>query len=481
VRSIVAVTAALTLTSGTFWTASAACAASKRMPPNGSTHLTPTPQKIDWDKLTKEAAALLSKYIKIDTSTSGNETAAAQMLREKFLADGIPATIWEPSPGHAVIAARLRGIGKHTKAIVLLSHMDVAPANAKRWKVPPFSGEVKDGEVWGRGAIEDKGPGVIDLMAMLAIKRAGVLLHRDVLFVATGDEAEAGHNGAQWFVDQEKRIYSDAGYLLNEGGDIRLTPHGHRFYAVSVTDRTPLWIKLVAHGKSGRGAVLPRMTALTHLIAALNRIVAYQPPIRIINPVRDYFRMIAQLDGGPSEFNNLARSLRNPKYEHTFTANPFYNAMVRDTITPTMLGGSDTADVVSPTAWAELDCRLLPGESRTQFISRLRHVIDDKTIKIEVLLDFPSLSSPSRSILMNAIDAVAWQEGHTKVVPTMSIVFTDSHYFRAKHIISYGFIPVELTPAQRRSVDGPNERIEIKQLGNGIRRMVELLRFAGGS
>src|SRR5580700_3799373 len=136
----------------------------------------------------QEATALLSKYIRIDTTNPpGNELGAARMLREKFLADGIPATVWEPAPGRGVVAARLRGIGKHTKAIVLLSHMDVVPANAKQWQVPPFSGEVKDGDIWGRGAIDDKGPGVIEMMAMLAIKRAGILLNRDVIFIATGD------------------------------------------------------------------------------------------------------------------------------------------------------------------------------------------------------------------------------------------------------------------------------------------------------
>ncbi len=191
----------------------------------------------NWDKLTQEATALLSQYIRIDTSNPpGNELGAARMLREKFLADGIPATVWEPAPGRGVVAARLRGIGKHTKAIILLSHMDVVPAVAKQWQVPPFSGEVKDGDIWGRGAIDDKGPGVIEMMAMLAIKRAGILLDRDIIFIATGDEEAGGRNGAEWFVNHEKQVFSDAGYLLNEGGGIEQTPGHHRYYAVSIAE-----------------------------------------------------------------------------------------------------------------------------------------------------------------------------------------------------------------------------------------------------
>src|ERR1035437_5424015 len=209
----------------------------------------PPPQPINWDKVTQEATDLLSRYIQINTTNPpGNEIEAARMLRENFLTDGLPATPWEPQHGRGIVAARLSGIGKHTKSIILLSHMDVVPANPKEWEVAPFSGAVKDGKIWGRGSIDDKGPGVIELMAMLAIKRAGILLDRDVLFVATGDEEEGGKNGAGWFVDHESNIFSDAGYLINEGGGIRALSDNRKVYVVSVTEKTPLWLRLTATG-----------------------------------------------------------------------------------------------------------------------------------------------------------------------------------------------------------------------------------------
>ena len=449
---------------------------------SGAVNEAPAAQAFNWEKLTQEATALLSKYIRIDTTNPpGNELGAARMLRERFLADGIPATVWEPAPGRGVIAARLRGIGKHTKAIVLLSHMDVVPANAKQWQVPPFSGEVKDGDIWGRGAIDDKGPGVIEMMAMLAIKRAGILLNRDVIFIATGDEEEGGRKGAGWLVAHEKQVFADAGYLLNEGGGIEQTPGHHRFYAVSLAEKTPMWIRLTAQGPSGHAAVPPDATAVTHLTAALSKLIAYRPPVRVIDPVRDYFRAIAKLDDGPSEFKNLVISLRKPAYRQNFLSTPRYSAMVRDTITPTVLGASQKTNVIAPTAYAEVDCRLLPGADPKEFLDQIRQVIGDDTIKVEVLLNFPAVSSPPRSILMNAINAVAWQDGHDTAVPMMIAGFTDSHYFRSSGLVAYGFVPVELTTAQEHTVHGINERIEVKELGNGIRRMVELLRFAGGS
>jgi acetylornithine deacetylase/succinyl-diaminopimelate desuccinylase-like protein len=448
----------------------------------GAVNEAPEATNFNWEKLTQEATALLSQYIRIDTTNPpGNELGAARMLREKFLADGIPATVWEPAPGRGVVAARLRGIGKHTKAIVLLSHMDVVPANAKQWQVPPFSGEVKDGDIWGRGAIDDKGPGVIEMMAMLAIKRAGILLNRDIIFIATGDEEEGGRNGAGWLVAHEKQVFADAGYLLNEGGGIEQTPGHHRFYAVSLAEKTPMWIRLTAQGPSGHAAVPPEATAVTHLTAALSKLIAYRPPVHVIDTVRDYFRAIAKLDGGPSEFKNLVISLRKPGFRQNFLSTPRYSAMVRNTVTPTVLGASQKTNVIAPTAYAEVDCRLLPGADPKEVLDQIRQVIGDDTIKVEVLLNFPAVSSPPRSILMNAINAVAWQDGHDTAVPMMIAGFTDSHYFRAAGLVAYGFVPVELTTAQEHTVHGINERIEVKELGNGIRRMVELLRFAGGS
>src|ERR1700758_428206 len=238
----------------------------------------PPPQPINWDKVTQEATDLLSKYIQINTTNPpGNEIEAARMLKEKFLTDGIPATTREPQPGRGIVAARLRGIGKHNKAIILLSHMDVVPANPKEWEVPPFSGLVKNGQIWGRGSIDDKGPGVIELMAMLAIKRAGILLNRDVLFVATGDEEEGGKNGAAWFVDHEGSVFSDAGFLLNEGGGIRaLSDTKRKAYVVSITEKTPLWLKLTASGPAGHASDPPAETAVTRLVRALDKLIDYK-------------------------------------------------------------------------------------------------------------------------------------------------------------------------------------------------------------
>ncbi len=153
---------------------------------------------------------------------------------------------------------------------------------------------------------------------------------------------------------------------------------------------------------------------------------------------------------------------------------------MRDTITPTVLSASQKTNVISETAYAEVDCRLLPGSDPKTVMNDIKKVIADDTIKIDVILNFPPISSPSRSPLMTAIETLATDHDQATVVPSMIIGFTDSHYFRQKKIVSYGFIPIEVVPAEGKGVHGINERIGVKELADGIQRMVELLKIFGG-
>jgi acetylornithine deacetylase/succinyl-diaminopimelate desuccinylase-like protein len=343
--------------------------------------------------------------------------------------------------------------------------------------VPPFSGQIKDGAVWGRGAIEDKGPGVIDLMAMLAIKRSGALLNRDILFLATCDEEQGGKNGAGWIVQHEAKLFSDAGYMLNEGGHITALPNGRRFYRLSITEKTPLWLKLTAQDNSAPAAIPPDDTAVTRLIRALDRLLSYNPPIRVIDPVRDYYQALAQLQGGPPEYTDIAQALRkDPEFAKKFLAVPANNTLVRDTITPTMLSAGENISTIPPIAETEINATLLPGENPQEVQRTILKVLDDKNIKPEMVLNFPSASSTRNSQLMKAIAKLA-QGGDARVVPTMIPFFTDSHYFRDKGLIVYGFSPIELTSADEKTVHGVNEHISIGELGAGIHRMVQLLQY----
>ncbi len=438
------------------------------------------PKSFDWDAITAEATDLLSNYIKIDTTNPpGNELPAAKMLKEKFLTDGIPAAVFEPAPGRGIVAARLRGIGKHRKTLILLSHMDVAPADPREWKVPPLSGEVKNGEIWGRGALHGKGPGVIDLMAMLAIKRARILLDRDVLFIATGDEELGGKYGAQWLTTHQANLYRDAGYVLGEGGGLR-TIQGHLFYSVAVTEKSPLWLRLTATGSAGYAAVPPAQTPVTRLVTALQKLIEYQPPLKILPLVQDYYHSLAALENQP-RLLDLRQALADADFAKQFVAAPENNAMVRDTIAPTILNAGYQTNVIPATAAAEIDCRLLPGENADAFIKAIREQISDDKIAIDTLLSVPTMISPDHSELMSAILALSRRKDKdAPVVASMLPDFNDSHYFRQRGLVTYGFVPIQLTGQQQAAERDANERIAVKTLRNGIERMVELLRIMGG-
>ena len=213
---------------------------------------------------------------------------------------------------------------------------------------------------------------------------------------------------------------------------------------------------------------------------ALEKLSEYKTPVHVIGPVQDYYHSMAMLDHGPKQQLDLAAALKDPDYLKKFLGEPGQNARVRDTITPTVLSASQKTNVISETASAEIDCRLLPGSDPKTVIDDIRKVIGDDTIKIDVILNFPPISSPSRSPLMTAIDTLAKNHDQASVVPSMIIGFTDSHYFRQKKIVSYGFIPIEVSPAEGKGVHGINERIGVKELADGIQRMVELLKIFGG-
>src|SRR5688572_2454717 len=241
--------------------------------------------------LEQEAVSLLSRYIQIDTTTNppGNEIKAAQFFKAIFDREGIESRIIESAPGRGNIYARLRGDGSK-RALLLLHHMDVVPADARLWKEPPFDGAVKDGFIWGRGAIDNKGGGVMELMTLLALKRQNARLKGDVIFLGTADEEAGGVFGAGYLLDKHRELFKDVGVVLNEGGGIRLGEDGRaRLYSVGVAEKVPLWLKLAALGAPGHAASPGSDQAVLKLIAALNRIAAYQSPIKVVPEVQKFY------------------------------------------------------------------------------------------------------------------------------------------------------------------------------------------------
>jgi len=435
--------------------------------------------KLDWKALEDEAVSTLSRYIQIDTTNPpGNEIKAAQFFKEIFDRAGIEARIIESAPGRGNIFARLRGDGSK-QAVVLLNHMDVVPADPKFWKVPPFGGVIKDGVVWGRGALDAKGRAVLELMTLLALKRQNVELKGDVIFLGTADEEAGGALGVGYLVEKHFELFKNVGLVLNEGGSIRLGVDGKAsFYRVGVAEKTPLWLRLTARGTPGHGSTPGSNMAVHKLVVALNRIMQYNAPIKVVPEVQKYYADTAyrEPEGYRKRYQDLSKSLQDPAFAAEFTKNGQNNASVRNTIAITGIKGSDKINVISAEASAELDVRLLPGEEPPAFINELKKIMADDSIKIDVILSFPPATSPPHAEALNIITEMARsQDGGAPLVSPLGRGFTDCHFFREKGIPCLGFLPLRSTPLEEGLTHGIDERIRVDNLRAGLRGMYELV------
>src|SRR5213075_2653698 len=313
-----------------------------------------------------EATALLSQYLRINTTNPpGNEVAAARWLAEVLRRDGIEAQIFEPAPGKANLYARLQGDGT-ARPLVLLNHMDVVLASPGYWTVDPFGGVIKDGAVWGRGALDMKGEAIAQLMTLLVLKRAHVPLKRDVIFLATSDEEIGAGVGAAWIVQRRPDLVRDAEFLLNEGGEIHADARGAvEYYGIATTEKSPFWLDIIARGTAGHGSRPTPDNPVHRLVRALSRIAAYQTPLVVTPVVERYLRDLSTIEPDPGKRAWLAdarAAIRDSTAVRALTGDLTYNALLRNTISITGLTGSDKTNVIPPVARAGLDVRLLPGQ-----------------------------------------------------------------------------------------------------------------------
>jgi acetylornithine deacetylase/succinyl-diaminopimelate desuccinylase-like protein len=432
-----------------------------------------------WGSLESQAVLLLSHYLQIDTTNPpGHETPAAAFFKAIFDAEGIEARVLESAPGRGNVYARLRGDGSR-KPIILLNHLDVVPADARFWSHPPFSGVVRDGYVWGRGALDMKAMGIVELMTMVMLKRQGVPLKGDVIFLGTADEETGGRLGAGFIVNQHWDLVRDAGVVINEGGAIGVQNGHARFFTISASEKVPFSLKLIATGTPGHGSVPRPDSAVNRLVAAVNRVVAYQPPIKVLPEVQSFYEAIADTQPSPARerLRDVRAALQDPAVASELTRDIVLNARVRNTISVTMLEGSTKLNVIPPEATAGLDVRLLPGEDPKAFLEEMRRVIADDTIKIETSGTLAGGSSPATHELMPVIgDLARRMDPEARVTTTLLTAATDCKYFRLRGIPCYGFMPFKLTPRDRDGFHGNDERLSVENVHFGMRFLYDVVR-----
>lgn len=426
---------------------------------------------VDWDEVAAEATALLSEFIAIDTSNPpGNEDAACSFLGAVLRREGLEYDLYEAGPGRMSLVSRLKGDGSGGP-LILLNHTDVVPVEREFWSVEPFGGEVRDGYVWGRGALDMKGMGIFELIAVLLLKRIGLPLRRDVVFFAMADEEMGGDYGIEWFVRNHPDLLK-GDFCLNEGafGWAQWGGVQRPFFGFSPTEKNPLWLRLRTEGLPGHGSLPHSENALGRMVRALDRVQTWGRERIILPEMEPFFQRLAQAGalptvGSPDDVEPLASDDR------------MINALTQHTISLTTFHSGIKTNVIPAQAEATLDCRLLPGQSAEQFTRRVRDVIDDPKVSVEPVM--VSETPPSRlesQVYDIAEQVVRDYDERALVLPVVSSWFTDSRGFRQVGTPAYGFIPVLLEQEDYASIHGHDERISLDNIRLGTQVLFELVR-----
>jgi acetylornithine deacetylase/succinyl-diaminopimelate desuccinylase-like protein len=441
---------------------------------------------VDWDALSREATSILSDYVRINTTNPpGNELAGARFLKAILERQGIEAQILDTAElgaGRGNLYARLKGNGSK-KAIALVHHIDVVTAASEYWAVDPFAGIVKDGYIWGRGTLDMKGQGVVHLMAMLALKRAGITLNRDIVYIANADE-ELNSTGGLTFVARHPDLLRDVEYLVTEGGENRLDANGSVVYfGVGVAEKRTFWQSLTVKGTPSHGSRPTKLNPVPRLVAALDRIARYETPLHVTPGVEKYFRDIARTYTGEQRewLSSVNAALDNPRARSWILSDVYWNAILRNTISLTRLTGSSKTNVIPPEASASIDIRLLPDQSPDDVLSLLKGLVADTAVHFSTELQPKTpLEVPSNTDFFRAVEKAA-RERHPKAFVTtpMATWATDRPTYRRLGIATYGIDPFLVSAAEtQRGMHGNDERVSVENIAFGVRYIYDILRYA---
>jgi len=400
-------------------------------------------QTPDWSKVNEEAMRHFQALVRIDsTDPPGNETRVAEYVKQTLEADGIPVMMVAKDPARANIIARLKGNGSK-RPILIMGHSDTVRVDASKWTFPPFSATRDSGYVYGRGTLDDKSDLMAALMTMLLLKRSGVKLDRDVIFVSEAGEEAATGPGIAYLVN-EHWADIDAEICLAETGSVK-RKNGQAHYAlVETTEKQPKGVRLIARGPAGHGSRPLRTNAVVHLARAVEKIAAWDPPMRFNDTTRYYFEKLAGVSGpeDAERFKGLFDSAKAPAVrEYLAEHDPISYSMLHTSISPNIIQGGYQVNVIPSEAEATLDVRALPDENIAAFYDLMRKVIDDPAVELvpDQRNERPG-AAPSRidNDAYHSIEAAYRTVYGVQTLPYMGTGATDMAFLRAKGVQCYG-------------------------------------------
>ena len=415
----------------------------------------------DWATVEKHALDLLQRYVRIASVNPPADTSkTAALLRAELEQNGLAPKLYTSGPdGQTNLVVRLKGNDSSKKPLLLLNHMDVVPVDPKAWNIDPFGAEIRDGFLWGRGALDMKSIGVQQLIALIALHNSGVVPPRDIVMLSTADEETSGVHGIQWMIANHVDEI-DAEYVLDEGGmgSRDALASGKLAFGVSVGEKQMLWLRLRARGTAGHGSQPISDNANLILLEAVRKAMAAGNRDREHPVVAEMKRV----------YGSFA--------ENKFTSAIQHNTMSLTTLTAGV-GSPPKVNVIPSSSEATLDCRLLPGVNAPEFISEMKARINDPRVAIEMINppDDPG-ASESRTPLFEAMRR-AVRKTHPDAIVTPMLVphGTDSNKLRAKGVIAYGFTPMVLDLSTAGSMHSDQEHIPIAEFQKGVRIFYDVL------
>ena len=434
--------------------------------------------KPDWETVREETISRLQTIIRFDTTNPpGNELPLALYLEAVLREEGIETTLLEPVENRAVLVGRIRGNAKK-RPVILLAHMDVVGVEREGWSVDPFAGEIRDGYLYGRGAIDDKGMLAANLMTMLLLRRTlseTETLSRDVVFLATPDEEAGGEWGMGWLVKHHPEVL-DAEFALNEGGRTRIIEGGQRYLAVQSAEKVSHVVAVTAHGSAGHAAIPLPDNAIFRLARALESLSRYAEPVMLTEITRKFFGQLAEIwPKDPERAAMIDLVSGDPKRAeagaNVLSRIPVFNAVLRNGISPTVLEGGKQFNVIPASASAVLNIRTLPAHSIDKVVKRLRAIVLEPGVTIEITHrgEEAPASDPGSEMFGAIAEAAHELDPKMAVVPYLSTGVTDSARLRRLGVKAYGVLPFPMVQSDEERMHGNDERVPLESLHLGTR------------
>jgi acetylornithine deacetylase/succinyl-diaminopimelate desuccinylase-like protein len=424
-----------------------------------------------------EVVRMASELIAIDTTNvddpavPGRERPAAEYVAERLADAGYhPVYVEAGAPGRGNVVARLPGADPSRGALLVHGHLDVVPAEPADWAVHPFSGEVRDGFVWGRGAVDMKGMVAMTLAVARQLRRDGVVPPRDLVFAFVSDEETGSVYGARWLVANRPELFDGVTEAIGEVGGFPVTLAGRRVYLVETAEKGTAWLRLRARGTAGHASLLHTDNAVAKLAAALTRLDGHRFPLLLTDPVRDFLTGVAEITGEPFDPADPDAAVAR-----LGSLSRLIGASLRDTATATMFDAGYKANVVPSAAHASVDCRILPGRDEA-FRAEVDRILGPDVEPLWKIM--PAVATPFAGPLADAIAAaVDAEDPGARVLPYLLPASTDAKAFSALGIRHFGFTPLRLPPELDflSMFHGVDERVPVEALRFGCRVLRRLL------